>query len=301
MESNTISASLIFDGILAIVLLLFMFVNYKRGFSKTFISVIGYVLAIILGCVAGDTGAEPIYNSILKDASVSEIQEVLSKADVSKSLIEDIKKDTYGIVISEDKLKKVISSPNAIYSVINGNDGSEMLSNDEISMLISNSINNAIGESLKSVLPASAVDYMMNSLSSSSDNLYKTATILVTEDSKTSAEYLEETFVRPIVIYIVKMAIFFVVFFIVMILVKLIAKSIENNNSSPTMASVTDKVLGAIFGIIEAVIVLILVSIVLKWIVTSSVATSSILNDDVIQSTTIFKYIYNLDTLKILN
>lgn len=301
IESNTTYASLIFDGILSVIVLVFMIVNAKRGFSKIFISIIGYVLAIILGCVAGDTGAEPIYNSVLKNANVSEIQTVLSKIDVSESIIDSIKKDTYGIVISEDKLKKVISSPDTIYSIINGDDGSEMLSSDEISLMISNSINDAIEESLKSVLPASSVDYMMNSLSSSSDNLYKTATILVTEDSKSSAEYIEETFIRPIVVYIIKMAIFFIVFFIVMIIVKLIAKSVENNNSSPTIANVTDKVLGALLGIIEAIMLLILISILLKWIVTSNVTTSAILNNDVIQSTTIFKYIYNLDTIKILN
>lgn len=299
LTENISYGSLIFDGATILIILILLIVNVKRGFSKTFISVIGYIFAILLGSITADSVAEPTYDSVLSNQIVIDVQDVLEDNNVASSICARIKKDTYGIIIGEDKLESVISSSKSLYNAINGDDGSELISKEKIDILLGESIEDAISEPLKNIIPSFAVDYMMNTLKSDSNMLYSTASILL-QDSKTAAEHIEQNFIRPIVIYIIKMAIFFVVFLIIMILVKMVSKSFENNDSLPSLAIASDRLLGAILGIAEGMILVILASVVVKLFVYSSGGTSELLNDEVIQSTKLFKTIYNLDVLKML-
>jgi uncharacterized membrane protein required for colicin V production len=141
---------------------------------------------------------------------------------------------------------------------------------------------------------------MLNTMRSSDEGLYSTLPSLLKTD-KDSAEYIEETFVKPVVVYIINMAIFLILFFIVMVIVKIVSKHIENNTAGIVAVSTTDRVLGGIFGIVEAFVILLLAVVVIKWQVFVHVDTSQILNDSVIQSTKLFKYIYNIDTIKLIN
>ncbi len=295
-ETGMSYGSLIFDGATILIILVFLIINVKRGFSKTFISVIGYILAILLGSIISDVSAEPTYDSVLSNQIVANVEEVLDKHSVASSICDRIKKDTFGVVISQDKLSKVVASSGSLYNAINGKDN-EFLSMDKINTLLGESVEDAISSPLKNVLPSPAVDYMINSLKSNSDLLYTTVPILL-QDNKSAAEYIEQTFIKPIVLYIIKMAIFFVVFLIVMIIVKIISKTIENNDSLPTIAVASDRLLGAILGIAEGMILLILISVVVKLLVYSSGGTSEIFSSEVIQSTKLFKTIYNLDIIK---
>lgn len=295
-ETGMSYGSLIFDGATILIILVFLIINVKRGFSKTFISVIGYILAILLGSIISDASAEPTYDSVLSNQIVANIEEVLDEHNVASSICDRIKKDTFGVVISPDKLSKVVASSGSLYNAINGKDN-EFLSMDKINNLLGESVEDAISSPLKNVLPSPAVDYMINSLKSNSDLLYTTVPILL-QDNKSAAEYIEQTFIKPIVLYIIKMAIFFVIFLIVMIIVKIVSKTIENNDSLPTIAVASDRLLGAILGIAEGMILLILISVVVKLLVYASGGTSEIFSSEVIQSTKLFKTIYNLDIIK---
>lgn len=300
MENGAFSNYLIFDIGTILIILVCVLVNAKRGFAKIFISILGYILAIVLGSIVSDAFAEPIYNSVLKSQTINNVQEVLGEHDVSTSISDRITQDTYGVKISDEKLKNIISSSDGMYNAINGTNGNELLSKDKIVNLIAESIEDEISEPLQSILPSSVVEYMMNSIKSNSDTLYSTASVLVQDDAN-PAEYIEQTFVRPILIYIIKMSVFFIVFFIVMIMVKMMSKSMENKDSTPTIVTSTNKLLGALLGFIGAIILLLIISIVLKFLVSVNGGVSEILNEDTIQNTKIFKYIYNIDTLKLLN
>lgn len=298
MDISGNNATLIFDIGALVVVLVFLILNIVRGFSKTYISVIGYVVAIIVGGIAGDGISETVYDSILRGQNVQNVQEALENVDVSKAITERIKVETYGVSLSANKLAKVATSADSMYRAINtGN--SELLSSDKIRELVTESVEESLSDTMKSTIPSSAVDYMLNTMYSSDSGLYSTLPSLLSEDRE-SAEYIEDSFVRPVVVYIIKMAIFLVLFFIIMVIVKVISKHVENSSTTPIMSHTADRVLGGIFGIVEAGIILILAIVVLKWQVFVHVDTSTILNDSVVQNTKLFKYIYNIDTIKLL-
>ncbi len=300
MSALISNASLIFDVSAIVILLVFVIVNAKRGFARIFVSVIGYILAIIIAGAVGDASAEPIYNSILKSQNIQNIEDVLEDCDVSSAIRDEIKTQSYGVSISADKLQSIIGDANSVYNVINKNGDAEILTADEINNAILDSIDDELGEPLRSVFPSFSVDYMMNYMKSNTDKLYSTASVLLGND-KSTAEYIEETFVRPVVVYILKMAIFFVVFCIVMVIVKVVSKTIENNNSTPNIFGTTDAILGAILGIVEGCVMLVAISVVLRLLIFSNVDTSQILNDTVVQNTKLFKYIYNIDAVKLIH
>jgi uncharacterized membrane protein required for colicin V production len=295
LENN---ATLVFDIGALLVVLIFVIVNAVRGFSKTYISVIGYVIAIIIGGIAGDGVSGIVYNNVLQGQNVQNVQDVLEDTDVPSAVIERIKSETYGVSLSETTLEKASTSADSMYRAINTGD-SELFSSDKIREFITDSVDGEVSYTMKSIIPNSAVDYMLNTMRSSDEGLYSTLPSLLKTD-KDSAEYIEETFVKPVVVYIINMAIFLILFFIVMVIVKIVSKHIENNTAGIVAVSTTDRVLGGIFGIVEAFVILLLAVVVIKWQVFVHVDTSQILNDSVIQSTKLFKYIYNIDTIKLI-
>lgn len=299
MENIEFNNVIILDIISIIIVLAFMLVNYFRGFSKTVISTVGYILAVVLGSIAGDMSAQNIYDSVLKENIISDIQTVVSKNDIIQPISDKIKDVTYGISISEEKLNVILSSPDSMYNSINS-DNNEFMSMEDINILLSEVIDETIGEPLKSVIPTSAVDYMVNAIKSSEDTLYK-LTSAFTKDNKSCAIYLEENFIAPIVIYIVKIAIFIIVFFITMIIIKIISSTIHSIDVFPGMTVSMDRFLGAITGLIEAIVLLLLLCIFLKWLVSVNVGNVKFFDSVSIQENTkLFKYIYNIDTLNLL-
>lgn len=298
MENISFSNVLILDIITIVIILLFTIMNYFRGFSKTIISAVGYILAIVLGSIAGDMSAQNIYDSLLKQEIISDVQQVIEKNDVISPISDKIKKVTYGINISEDKLNVLLSSEDSMYNAINSN-GTEFCSRQDIDNLLGEVIDETLSKPLKTVIPSSAVDYMINAVKSSNDMLYGLTSAL-TKDSKSCAEYIEHTFISPIVIYIVKFAIFIIVFFITMTIAKIISATIHNIDVFPGMTVSMDRILGACIGLIEAIIFLLILCIILKWIVSVNVGNPNIFDNLSIQNTKLFKYIYNIDTLKVL-
>ncbi|MGN1412298.1 MAG: CvpA family protein [Oscillospiraceae bacterium] len=298
MENITLNNVMVLDVISVIVIVAFVMVNYFRGFSKTVISVIGYILAIVLGSFAGDMSASNIYDSFLKENIISDVETVIHDNDVITSISDKIKTVTYGINISTNKLDALLSSPDSMYNAINTN-GNEFLSKDDINNLLSEVIDETMSKPLKAVIPSSAIDYMINLIKSNENVLYGLTSAL-TKDSRTCAEYIEETFVSPIVIYIIKIAVFVVIFFITMIIAKIISTSIHDIDVFPGMSVSVDRFLGALTGLVEAIVVLLILAIFLKWIVSVNIGDSKIFESNAIQSTKLFKYIYNVDTLKLV-
>jgi uncharacterized membrane protein required for colicin V production len=300
MDSLFEHASLIFDVSAIVILLVFTILNARRGFARTFVSAVGYILAIIMAGAIGDASAEPIYNSILQSQNVKNVQEVLYDCDVSTAVRDEIKTQSYGVSVSADKLQSIIGSADSVYNTINKNGEAEILTEEEIDTLIVDSIDDELGEPLRTAFPSFTANYMINYMKSNEDTLYSTAQALLQEDKTATAEYIEETFVRPVVVYIIKMAIFFVVFFAVMVVVKIVAKTIENNNGTPNIFGTPDAILGAVLGIVEGCVMLVAICVVLKLVIFSNVNTSEILSDSVVQNTKLFKYIYNIDAVKLI-
>lgn len=300
MGSIEFNNVLVLDIVSIIILLVYVLVNYSRGFARTVISAVGYIVAIVLASIAGDVSAQNLYDTLLKDDITSNVETVLEKNEVIEPISTKIKDVTYGISLSKDKLSVVLQSPDSMYSAINSNDGVEFMSQSDIDELLGEVIDENLGEPLKKVIPTSAVDYMVNAIKSSEETLYGLTSAL-TQDNKTCAEYLEEHFIQPVVVYIVKIAIFIVVFFIVMIITKVISSTIHNIDVFPGMSVSMDRILGGITGLVEGIVLILLLCIFLKWAISVNVGSEKLFSsEDINDKSLLFKYFYNIDTLKLL-
>lgn len=292
---------LIYDIVVVLLVVIFIILNTKRKFSNVFVTIIGYVVAIVLGSMVGDATGEPLYTNFIQSSNVQDISDVLEKNTVTEDIISTIKKETFGVNIPENSLKSIISSPDKMYSTINGNKGSEMFTKEEIADMISSSINDSLYDDLVQVMPSVAVKYMMNSITSDDDLTYQVANHFVNDDyyDSTLSEYVVSTFIKPIVIYITKGAVFLILFLIVMIITKIINKNLDDNGRLPILSDFLDGFLGAISGIIEAVVLVLLATIVLRLVVLVDCNLNSMFTQDTIQQTMIYKYLYDIVLLRI--
>lgn len=290
---------LIYDIVVVLLVVVFIILNAKRKFSNVFVTIIGYVVAIVLGSMVGDATGEPLYNNFIQSSNVQDISDVLEKNTVTEDIISTIKKETFGVNIPENSLKAIISSPDKMYSTINGNNGSEMFTKEEIADMISNSINDSLYDNLVQVMPSVAVKYMMNSIANDDNLTYQVANHFVNDDINTLSEYVVSTFIKPIVIYITKGAVFLILFLIVMIITKIIHKNLDDNGNLPILSDFFDGFLGAISGIVEAIVLVLLATIVLRLVVLVDCNLNSMFTQDTIQQTMIYKYLYDIVLLRI--
>lgn len=84
--------STIFDIAVVAIVVLLIFLGYKRGFIRTVFNFIGYIAAAVLAFLLGNSIAELIFNSFFRSRAVELINSELSKAAGGQSISEMIQR-----------------------------------------------------------------------------------------------------------------------------------------------------------------------------------------------------------------
>ena len=114
------------------------------------------------------------------------------------------------------------------------------------------------------------------------------------EKSSEISKTIEESVVSPIVLSALEILIFIILLTIFLIMVKFLTKSFGEVNEIPIIGKF-NKLLGAVAGIIYAVAIIIVISYLVKGMVLLTGNDNEILNNDTIENSKIFSYIYKQD------
>lgn len=114
------------------------------------------------------------------------------------------------------------------------------------------------------------------------------------EKSSEISKTIEESVVSPIVLSALEILIFIILLTIFLIMVKFLTKAFGEVNEIPIIGKF-NKLLGAVAGIIYAVAIIIVISYLVKGMVLLTGNDNEILNNDTIENSKIFSYIYKQD------
>lgn len=227
--------SVVLDGIVVFVLLMSVWMSYRRGLVKTIVSVVGYFLSFFVAEFLGQRLADFLFDNCLSkpinDRIVNTINNSLSAGGINRA--------TYDLShILPDWLAK---------GLLNG----QTLPETTVNMLNQNNIEGAAGS----------------------------ITVQV---------------VKPVVVVILSLSLFFIIFLVLRFLLHYIFKITGVIRKMPVVGTING-LLGGVLGVAKAALYLIMIA-VLVWIIIIFTSDSlPYLNTDTVNNTNLFLLFYKLN------
>lgn len=287
--------ALLYDLVVVLVLLVFFVFGAKKGFVKSILSLICFIVALVVSLFASSKLAEPIYEMCFKERVTAFIEENISKVDVSDIVNSYLLKNV-GITADEKTVKSIIGTDGDIksnieaYAKAKGVDlDMQSVSDNVESFLSSDSLKNAI----ESALPSSLASAVFSAAQSSSETVAKVLQACVNPDDAKAADAIEEAFVNELIILLLKYVIFLLMFLVLSFVLKLIIAATGILNKIPVAGGV-NRALGGALGIIKGSAALIIIAIIVSALSALLSSQYSALSESTIENSLVFKYFYDL-------
>ncbi|MGN0606589.1 MAG: hypothetical protein ACI4JM_08715 [Oscillospiraceae bacterium] len=294
---------IIYDIIALAIIIFLTIANAKRGFGLIIISTVGYVVSCVIASSASNMFGPAFYDNLLKNEIIEKTSEAVSKYSVTSEIKECISDMTMGLNIKEADIEKFMKKSDAenfdsnIYKFINSKSSGAVSSVDEATEYIVNSINKSMENLFDGKIPLSMVKDMC---SFSVENKTEAFTLLklFSEDmeSRETAEYIEEHYIRKYAVMFVKTFLFIIIFFALMVIFK-IAEGKAISNDKVFILGKFDKAGGLVIGLIESFAVVFILCILVRFALLLSDGSAVFFNEDVINQSKIFSVFYNFNLM----
>lgn len=288
-----LNPALIYDAAAAIIIISLTAAGAKKGFVKMAILCLGYIACFAAAMIISRTASPVIYEKYIKEPLISLIETKITDAGIDvKSQICDILEEK-GIYADRDMIGE-IADRIAEDSPSEGESAADVIMKylpEGTSVLTKQEINDKLKELTDSI------DLGVSIFSNKKDNDEITASgafmTALLSGPHGIAEYAEENFLRSEVIYMLRSLLFFVIFGVSMPIVRRIARASSAVKKIP-VAGKANTVLGGAAGFCEAMLYIALFTAVLRLVVGFSGGTLPFANEDIINDTFFYKYIYNM-------
>ncbi|MDE5946870.1 MAG: CvpA family protein [Oscillospiraceae bacterium] len=281
-----------YDLFIIVLTLVTIFVSVKRGFSRTFIIIIGYILSIFVSYKLNDILSKSLYSNYVEEKNISIINENISRINFSQQYKVYIDSFGYNIAIDVNKLDEILMSgentSEKVYDYCSGLNGEAISDKDLFMQKVNRGYINILSDYLKTDIPS----LCFQNYDLSQELFDESIKMMYNNDKMLNASYIEENFIRKPVLSFIKTAMFIVIFSVIMIIFKYLASAIEDRNLIPAFG-IVDHTLGLVNGIIETAILILIFTLIFKMLVNIGNDEMILFRTEDIEKTKIFKHIYN--------
>ncbi|MBR6762000.1 MAG: hypothetical protein IKM30_08210 [Oscillospiraceae bacterium] len=290
----------IFDALVVVLALFFIYSNAKRGLTKVFIMAIGYIVATLFSSVLSAVAAPTFYELVARDSNISTIREINSEMDVAQVFFDEIKEKRYGVTIEKSKIRTYLLPPDTesydvkLYEYVNHRCGYQVTTQQAFSAMLQNAFAEEYGELLKSHLPNYAYAQFQEMFAEDQTLVTTVLDQMYSEKNTTRdfAIYIEDTFVKNSTIEVFRIFIYLILFSVMMVFAALIASMMEYRlifNVRPFM----EHLLGGFIGVIEAGIMVALLTISVRLLILLGGGTLLCFNEPTVMASKLFRFFYN--------
>lgn len=255
-----------YDLFIIVLALVIIYVSVKRGFSKTFIVIIGYMLSISVSYKLNNVISEPFYQNFAKEKNISIINKNISKMNFSQQYKVYIDGLGYNISVDTNKLDEILKSSQNIsekvYDYCYNLNSKAIDDKDVFIQQFNKGYISIIFDCLKDDIPS----LCLKKYDLPSELFDESIKMMYNYDKMLNASYIEENFIRESVLSFIKTSWFIVVFSVIMIVIKYMASIIEDKNLIPTFG-ITDHILGLVTGIIETAVLILMFTLISEMLV----------------------------------
>ena len=98
----------VFDGIVAVTLIIFAIITIKRGLIKAIVSTVGFGLSVLIAVTVSGSVAGSLYGSVVRASNVKAINKHIYEDTLQKSLAYELENSAYTISVNEYKLRDIL-------------------------------------------------------------------------------------------------------------------------------------------------------------------------------------------------
>lgn len=291
-----------FYDVFAIGLVLAMlYIGAKKGFVKTVLILVSYIVALVGGYLIADPMSVAIYDKFVADKAYELVDENYEKIDVNSLIKNQIQAQGYDIEIDDEALDEALTKGGDLYKNLSDflaqsgvEESAQNVKEEILSEIDAKKIMQTFGDSV----PSEVISIVNNVADTSKENVTEIVTVLANGDKQEGVEVIMDKLVDPVVKGVIKLVIWIIAFFILMIIATILVNIISGTIKFVPLVGSLNTVLGAILGALEGILILVVICVVIKLAIVLTSGDVMFINEETINETKLFKLIYNLKYLK---
>lgn len=291
-----------FYDVFAIGLVLAMlYIGAKKGFVKTVLILVSYIVALVGGYLIADPMSVAIYDKFVADKAYELVDENYEKIDVNSLIKNQIQTQGYDIEIDDEALDEALTKGGDLYKNLSDflaqsgvEESAQNVKEEILSEIDAKKIMQTFGDSV----PSEVISIVNNVADTSKENVTEIVTVLANGDKQEGVEVIMDKLVDPVVKGVIKLVIWIIAFFILMIIATILVNIISGTIKLVPLVGSLNTVLGAILGALEGILILVVICVVIKLAIVLTSGDVMFINEETINETKLFKLIYNLKYLK---
>ncbi|MCI6580967.1 MAG: hypothetical protein MSH15_03090 [Oscillospiraceae bacterium] len=284
-----------FDVIAGLIFIGFIFQGVKKGFSKLIVhSAVNWFFVAVSFFMSGML-AETLFESFFEDSVTMYVNEAVDGFDIEENFNRAYSELTFIEEVSSKEISRVFEKEDDMdkrfLKLIKATSGvGDRITEEECCDKLNSIIKVSLQESISEKLPSYSGKYFENTDREQTFRILN----LIYSDRKQAAEYITDNYIKEKMFHFVQM-LSFVVSAVVLMIISNIVFSIVFRDKDMKSDGVADSILGTIPEIVNAVMVITIFAFLVKITVYSGVEINGIMDDNALNSSYIFRFMYNAD------
>lgn len=288
----------LYDGIVAIVLIVSFFFTAKRGLIKGIVSMIGFILSVIIAITVSGAVSNSLYRYVVRTSTIRDINKHINEDTLIEQLSYQLENSEYNINVNNGKLRGVISESNPksydhdIYSYMNNINGKKIDDEEPFIENLHIAYSNVVKELIKYDNSTYNIEYAAQKVLEKPSLFTECIPLLLEkEDQKPAAVYLCDTFLaEPYNKYFRLMAL--TALFAACILLTFIFTQAAGRNDKMEPGIVRHFFCG-LMGLVKGVALVFIIAVIIRISIISGSNKSVMFSHTDIDTTYAFKYVYD--------
>lgn len=287
-----------FDVAAVAILLVTIYLAGRKGFAKTIVVMLGYVLSMILAVSASGTLSETVYNNSVKQSNIKNIKKALDDNDLIEKTKYYIEGLGYSVTLDDEITTDILAKggdvSESLYEYICNINGRQPDTQEGFREKLADGYADMMNSILKDKITDYELEIATEKIRKDIASFGDFLALYLGEDNQLAAEYIEENYTAGCASDIIKIFCFIIIVFVLMTIVRVIAGKLNDKEMLSPLGDIADHAVGGVLGIFEGAAVIVILTAVVRVLVIMGSNEMMLFNSEAINKTILFKHIYNL-------
>lgn len=286
----------IFDGMTAVVLIIFAVITAKRGLIKGVVSMVGFALSVLLAITVSGSISGSMYKSVVRTSSIKELNKIIDENTLSDKLAFELENMGYNMSVDSYKLKGILENSKSydadIYKFMNNINGKKV--DDEepfmenLHIAYSNVVKSIMKKDIDMYHYENAAQMVLDDPTRFTNGI---PLFLAKEDLRPAATYLCDTFLETSYNSSFRLLALVALLAVFIVLSLIFAQAAgRNDKMEPGIAR---HLFCGLMGLVKGAAVVFAIAVILRISVIYGNDRELMINYPAIDRTYVFKYVYD--------
>jgi hypothetical protein len=287
--------SIFLDAAVVVILTLTCVFGYTRGFIKYVIFMAGTLVAVVVSLFVSAQAAAPVYDNYVSPYVVSAVTSAVNNIDVQQVIMNKLSDAGLGDYLSYDDVSDAVSKGGELSENIGSALTEKGADSDTVTKAkeaIGNLCSDYLPDEIKSRLATDKYSELFDLSDIENSKLKDCASDVLSGEIDSAVNQLEQSYVRPVAVTVIRYLIFALCYVAVEIIIRLILILSGVFTKLPPL-SAANKLGGLALGAVKGCLYISLIAFALCAVVNATQNSLPVFNSRFIDSTLLFKYFFD--------